>query len=865
MKKHIITFLYLSILFSLICFAQNSNQITSPEKFFGFKPGSDGMMFNYDRLIDYLKVVENESDKLKLIESGVSPMGRKIYIAFLSNSENINNLERLKKINKELALNHTLTDKEQAAYVDEGKVFLMAALSMHSNEVGPSQAAPTIVYNLITNKNEEISSKLNDVVFMMIPCHNPDGMDMVVNHYKKYKGTKFEKTSLPGLYHKYVGHDNNRDFVILSQSDNRAIADMYTNEWLPQVMVEKHQMGKSGVRYFVPPMHDPISQNIDESVWNWTSVLGSAMLRDMTKDGCAGVTTHYLFDDYWPGSTETCLWKNVIGLLTEAASVDHASPVYVEPNEIGVYGKGLSEYKKGINMPLPWNGGWWRLGDIVKYEESSTYSLIKSCSLHKKDILNFRNTLCKKEVQKGKTLAPAYFIFPINQKDKSEFVKFLELMNDHGIKVYSLNKNVIIDNRNYSKDDVVIPLAQPYRAFIKEILEKQKFPVRHYTPEGKVIRPYDIASWSLPLHRGLKHVKIDKIVDDVENSLSEINKFDFYKKPTTSESYFIFNVTNNESFKVAFSLLNDGKEVYRITNDIKLNSHNFGKGSFIVNASDVTETKLNNLIVSPEIIKSLPKEVQKLEEIKIGLVEHYYHDMDAGWTRFVFDSFNIDYKTLRPGDFENTDLAEIFDVIIFPNSRKSILMQGKYGRNGNYYSGNYPKAYTKGIGAKGKQKLLDFIEAGGKVISWGNSTELFSGTQKIKKTNDEYTLPFRDISKQLVKSGLYIPGSFVKIILKPNHPITYGLDEEIGVFYRGRPVFTTSIPNFDMDRRSIATFPEENILLSGYAEMEKTLANKTAAVWLKKGKGQLILFAFNPQFRASTQGSYKLLFNSMLL
>jgi len=91
------------------------------------------------------------------------------------------------------------------------------------------------------------------------------------------------------------------------------------------------------------------------------------------------------------------------------------------------------------------------------------------------------------------------------------------------------------------------------------------------------------------------------------------------------------------------------------------------------------------------------------------------------------------------------------------------------------------------------------------------------------------------------------------------------MPEQIGVFYRGRPVFTTSVPNFDMDRRVIAKFGNNNILLSGYADKIELIANKSALIWLKKNKGQMILFSFNPQFRASTQVAYKLLFNSILI
>ena len=98
-------------------------------------------------------------------------------------------------------------------------------------------------------------------------------------------------------------------------------------------------------------MHDPIAENVDAGIWNWTTIFGSNLIKHMTAEGLTGVSQHYLFDDYWPGSTETCIWKNVIGMLTEAASVQYAKPIYIEPNELRVAGKGLSEYKKSINMP----------------------------------------------------------------------------------------------------------------------------------------------------------------------------------------------------------------------------------------------------------------------------------------------------------------------------------------------------------------------------------------------------------------------------------------------------------------------------------------------------------------------------------
>ena len=436
--------LFLFIAFSSTLFA--AEKITTPEEYLGFKPGTDRMLLDYEQLIGYLKTVEKQTDRLKLVKIGETPMGKDMYIAFISSAENINNLQNLKNINRELALNPNLSDDELKTMVKNGRVFVLGTLSMHSGEVGPSQAAPLIAYKLITAKDRKTLNILKNVVYAMVPCHNPDGMDMVVNHYRKYKGTKYEGSTFPGVYHKYVGHDNNRDFVSLTQKDTKAIARISNKDWFPQVMVEKHQMGSTTARYFVPPFHDPIAENIDAGFWDWMGVFGSNLLKDMTRDGCAGVSQHYLFDDYWPGSTETSLWKNVISMLTECASAKYATPIYVEPTELNVHGKGLSEYKKSVNMPLPWKGGWWRLSDIVKYEISSTYSILNTAALHKDEILKFRNNMCKKNVKLGKTTPPYYYILPQNQHDLSEFVNLVNLLDEHGVNVFKLNRNIIFKN-----------------------------------------------------------------------------------------------------------------------------------------------------------------------------------------------------------------------------------------------------------------------------------------------------------------------------------------------------------------------------------------------------------------------------------
>ncbi|MBN2357240.1 hypothetical protein JXO59_14080 [candidate division KSB1 bacterium] len=873
MKKFILMIVILSAPLYFTPAASSPSQITTPETFFSFQPGADRMLIDYEQLIAYLQKIDDESPRLKMIESGITMLDRPMYLLFISSPQNITELEPLKEINKQLALNPDLTDKARVEMLDKGRVFLLATLSMHSTEVGPSQALPLIAYRLATADDAETLSWLDSVVYMAVPCHNPDGMDMVVNHYRKYKGSKYEGSSFPGIYHKYVGHNINRDFLTLSQEENKAVARVYSTEWYPQVLVQKHQMGSSGPRYFVPPVHDPIAENLDAGLYNWSKVFGSSMINDMTDAGLSGVSHSYIFDSYWPGDTETSAWKNVISMLTELASVNLASPIYIEPNELAAGGKGLAEYKKSINMPAPWPGGWWRLSDLLQYEITSTLSMMKTAARYRKEILQYRNDLCRSEVAKGLNEAPHYYILPAEQHDTGEMVDLVNLLMEHGVRVYILSTAFKLADRELAAGTVVVPLSQPYRAFVKEVMEAQQYPVRRFTPGGEIIRPYDITTWSLPLHRGVKARAIDMRSEGLEELLIAV-KAPFYFRTEVPDAFSatVWPVQNNTAFKVAFQALKNGLRVERLQEAIILDGVEAAKGSFVVYADQKPTLKklLDEMMISPIFVRgAVDFKTVPVKMPRIALVETYFHDMDAGWTRYVFDRYGIPYTVVRPGEFEKTAFVKNFDILIFPDEDKSVLMDGKYKRGDRVYVANYPPEFARGIGKKGYENVMTFLDKGGKIISWGQSTELFLGKQEIvrgKEEKEEFQLPVRNVAENLQKAGLNCPGSWMKVMLTPDHPLTLGMPEETGVFYRGRPAFTTSIPGMaDLDRRVIARFPEKDILLSGYCEKEESLAGKVAMAWARKGSGQVVLMAFSPQFRGSTQACYKLLFNAILL
>jgi hypothetical protein len=866
----------ITIVMLLALQAAGASDLPSPESAFGFSPGADHQLVDYEQLIDYLTTLADASDRIELREVGSSPEGRPMFVAFLSSPANLQRLDELKEINRRLALDTDLTVSELEQLVNNGRVFVMETLSMHSSEVAPSQTLPLFAFEIAGTGDPAILDQLERVVLMIVPCHNPDGMDKVVTNYRKYRGTRYEASTLPGVYHRYVGHDNNRDFVTLTQDDTRVINRLYSTEWFPQVLVEKHQMGQTGPRYSIPENHDPIAENIDESLWNWSAVFGARLQQDMARDGLNGVASHWLFDNYWPGSTETSLWKNVISFLTEAASCKTATPVYVEPNELQVRGKGLAEYAKSVNMTSPWKGGWWRLGDIVRYELSSHHSILSTAASLDKEILRSRNVLSAEEVERGRTQAPFHYVLPLQQTDRAALPNLVSLLEKHGIEVKRLNAGVEVNGRVFPEGSVVISLAQPYRAFIKEVMEDQSYPVRHYVPDGKVIRPYDITSWSLPRHRGLVCHEVTIRSTDLEAALEDLPA-DFSARSNAPElpkdfAALAWPAGDNAAHVTAWAALQNGLEVQRLTEPLEIEGLTLGAGSFVITGS---RSKLNTLTedaaTPPVALPAIPETpMSKVDQPRIALVESWFHDMDAGWTRFILDQAGIPFTVVRPGDIEETDLEGLFDVVLFPDQSKEVLREGRRKRGDHYSQVTYPPEFTKAISDDAMKKLAAWIDGGGIVVSWGRSTGIFLDTLEIPASDkdqqpEKFQLPVQDISKKLKEKGLLVPGAFLAVDFLPNHPLTWGMPSRGGIFSRGAPVFKTSIPVFDMDRRVIATHPKGDVLLSGYAEHGQLLANTTVMVWLRKNRGQLILMGFSPQFRASTPATTKLLFNALLL
>ncbi|HEX8620107.1 MAG TPA: hypothetical protein VF911_21185, partial [Thermoanaerobaculia bacterium] len=308
----------------------------------------------------------------------------------------------------------------------------------------------------------------------------------------KHVGTKYEGGELPWLYHHYVGHDNNRDWYMLTQPETRAMSRAIYHQWNPQVFVDEHQMGDEGPRMFIPPFADPLDPDVHPLIWREANMIGSNMAFRLEQANKSGLIYGYSFDAYWIGGTRnTGWWKNITGLLLETASARIASPVYIEPSELRGGSKGLIDYKATINHPNPWKGGWWRMRDIMDYERIASDALLELAATYRHDLL--RNVATRSRAAIAFAPARDAYRIPKEQRDWPTAQHLAWLMQEHNVEV-----------RQAANGDYWIPLAQPYSKFVLEMMEPQRYPEVRLQAGRDILRPYDVATWTLPLQMGVR-------------------------------------------------------------------------------------------------------------------------------------------------------------------------------------------------------------------------------------------------------------------------------------------------------------------------------------------------------------------------
>lgn len=871
--KKIISAIGLLFVLSYLALAQ-----TPPDKFLGHRVGEDRKLADYNQIKAYFELLAKESPKLKLVNIGKTTLGKDMIMAVITDEENMKELDRYRDIARKLKMARDLTPEQARQLAREGKTILLITCSLHSTEIAASQMSMELAYDLVTGKAFfDVKAALKDVIVLLVPTINPDGHQMVVEWYRKYVGTKYEGSNLPWLYHPYAGHDNNRDFFMFNLAETRAVTRVLYHDWFPQIHIDEHQQGSNAARLFIPPFMDPPLPNILPMLWRGVNLCGANMAYDLQKLGYKGIVNGRSYTAWWIGACDDTSWlHNTVGLLSEAASVNLASPIYIEPTELA-----RDYYEKRMDYLDPWPGGWWRLRDIVDYELVLSKSLVKTAWLYREDFLFNSYLMSKQSIENREKNQPFAFVIPKEQADRLTALRMVEILQFGGVEVHQATRDFVADGKYYPAGSFVVLLAQPYKAYAWALLERQKYPDLRQYPGGPPIPPYDNAAWTLPLQMG---VRCDQINKPFEVPLVKVEKVEYPKAVVPDSAYVVLDPRVNASYAVAFGLLKNKAQGWRARAEFKTAEGVWPAGTFIFKNSADTRKTLESLLAKwPVPLAGLPEvsglDLAVVKFPRLAIYQSWRGNMDEGWTRYMLDDLGISYTILHNSDFKGAkdnqgekkvakdskseagktvNLRSKFDVIIFASENVDIIKSGRPGQQSEFArffrAGSTPPEYEGGIEKEGIDALKAFVEEGGMLITLNQASEL---------ATRELGAPARNALSGVDRTKFFCPTSILRLKVENTTPLGYGFDEETAAVFSGSLAFDTWTPPVDWDRKVVAYYPEDNILLSGWLLGEDYLARKAAVVDVKLKKGHIALIGIRAQHRAQSHGTYKFLLNAL--
>jgi hypothetical protein len=499
--------------------------------------------------------------------------------------------------------------------------------------------------------------------------------------------------------------------------------------------------------------------------------------------------------------------------------------------------------RESVSMPLPWKGGKWTLRDIVDYDYAAAKAALTNAARLRENWL--RNFYRIHEKAVTRTEPPFAFLIPSQQNDLSTAIKMMNILKLGGVEVHRADSAFTAGGHEYPAGTYVIYVAQPYGGYAKALLERQEYPEIRESPGGPLKMPYDVVAHTLPLMMGVEAVRIEKPFQVKTTLLHRIERPKGHVKTAEDAYGYAWGHRTNDDMVALNRLAKADCEVYWAAESFAFGGKTFPSGTMIVKNREGLGQELNvltqELLVSFMTLKSRPEiKSYALKLPRVGLYKSWSASMDEGWTRWVLEQYEIPYTNVFNKDIKQGELNNSYDVIIFPDLREGIIING-------ISENSIPPAYAGGTGEAGVRNLKAFVENGGEVITLNSAADF-----AIK----HFHLAVENSVRGLSRKEFFIPGSILQALNETGHPVSYGYGRDTAVFFRRSPVFVAH------EGRSVVRYPA-HVLLSGWLAGGDRLTGKSAIVDIPYGKGRVILIGFPVLYRGQTHGTFRYLFNAV--
>lgn len=844
----------------LLAIAGHAAPIPTPKDHLGFTPGDDYKLADYSQITGYLQKLTRASDRIRWTEYGHTSLGKPMYVAFISAPENLKKLDRYREISRKMALGQA-SPEQSRALAAEGKAIVWIDSGLHASEVAPAQHSPELAYRMLTDESEETRAIRQNVILMQVPVINPDGLDWIAHWYRENTGTPYENAPLPWLYQKYAGHDNNRDWFMLNLAETRNTTRLLFREWFPQIVYNQHQAPPFPARIFVPPYAEPLNPHIPAAVMEGINLIGMAMKERFARENKPGILSYWGFDAWWNGGLRSVpAFHNMHGILTETALYAYATPHTYEPKDFPVnFGNGIPTREPSVFYQRPWPGGKWTVREAIDYMLTADWAILNQAASRRADYLLKSYEMARAAIDAGEKGKPYAYIVPAAQWDRPTVLELLERLSLAGIEIRRARADFRANGKTYPEGSFVLPAAQPFRAYLIDLLEPQKYPELKSGFTGPTKRPYDIAGWTLSMQMG---VTADRVDDRFTADLAPVNEFRADGSVRGKGPVLTLDHRENASFLATAFFLERGEKVRWTSEGQIVIESSYAEGP----AREQNFARHFGVTVSLTDA-SAAKPAYELKRPRLGLYQSWTANADEGWTEWLLDQYKVPYTLLHNDDFRKADLRSRFDSIILASQTMDSILHGvRDGEVAPAREGREPvketirqrPQYTGGIEVAGAAHLEEFVRSGGTLIALDTAAD--TPIQLLP-------LPIRNTVKG--DTQFYCPGSLIRLNVDTKQPLAFGMPKEIVAFSTGGEAFESTLApalnTGEREVRSIADFAKANLLASGWVSGEKVVSGKSALIEARYGRGRAVLFGFRPQFRGQPYGTFKFLLNAVYL
>jgi hypothetical protein len=548
-------------------------------------------------------------------------------------------------------------------------------------------------------------------------------------------------------------------------------------------------------------------------------------------------------------------FHNIAGMLTESASARLATPMYMHPDQLRGGPRGLPEYESQISMPSLWLGGWWRVRDIVEQQKIAAWATVDLAARNRETVLWNMYLKGTRQTERGATGAVKAYAIAAAQHDPLTVNKLVNMLLNSGVDVHQAKAQFFADGRVYGPGSYVVSMAQPKQGLVRWMLGRTFYPDNSYTRdrEGNPIRPYDMSTDTFAEFMGVRSDPIgEKVTADLVKLTAHVTATG---RVASNASAYSISARLNDSFRAVNLLLDKGATVRRVRR-----ADGFTAGDFIVTGGSAALLAgvARQTGVDFAAVTSVPSNAYAIRKPRIAMYQRYGGgNMDEGWTRLMFEQFNVPFKSIMDREIKAGGLAANYDVIVLPaDSVQAMTGERAPGATAGSEPDTTPAEYRSVMGADGVKALQEFVQKGGTLVTFGQAGDL-----PIQR----FGLPLRNIVAGLPSKTFWSPGSTLRVRFDNTMPIAYGMPAEgVVMFMAGSQVYEVTSTTNSQDVERIASYVDRDILQSGWLLGEQVIAKKAAAVTVKHGAGRVVLFGFRPQHRDQTHGTFKLVFNALL-